>query len=106
MGTVRVLSLIKARRSVAVQLLCLGLHTRFNHKCFRTPQGTYMHNTYPSTRNPVTFIHSYIFLLPTCIGVSPSGFVGTNEFPARPFPKFIVLYTKQGEKSKQFLLLR
>jgi hypothetical protein len=65
-----------------------------------------MHNTYPSIRNPVTFIHNYIFLLPACIGISPSDFVGTNEFQARLFLNFFVLYTKQGERSKQFLLLQ
>ena len=105
-GTMRVQSLLKRRRSVAVQLLCLGVHMHFNHKCFRIPQGTYMHNTYPSIRNPVTFIHNYIFRLPDCIGISPSDFVGTNEFQARTFLKFIVLHTKQGERSKQFLLLQ
>jgi len=87
-------------------VVCFGLHTHFNHKSFRTLQGTYMHNTYPSIRSPVTFIHKNIFRLPACIGISPTDFAGTNEFQARLFLKFIVLYTKQGERRKQFLLLQ
>jgi hypothetical protein len=88
-------------------VVCLGLHTHFNHKSFRTLQGTYMHNTYPSIRSPVTFIHKTFFVcLSVCIGISPSDFAGTNEFQARLFLKFIVLLTKQGERSKQFLLLQ
>jgi hypothetical protein len=50
-------------------------------------------------------MHSYIFRLPA-IGISPSDFAGTNEFQARLFLKFIVLYIKQGERSKEFLLLQ
>lgn len=65
-----------------------------------------MHNTYPSIRNSVTFVHNYIFRVPTFNGISPSDFAGTNEFQARLFLNFIVLYTKQGERSRQFLLLQ
>ena len=101
-------SLVQARRSVAVQLFVWDSTRISITKAFvlfralicttrRRPQ---------ESQKPVTFIHKNIFRLPACTGISPSDFAGTNKFQARLFLKFIVLYTKQGERRKEFLLLQ
>ena len=65
-----------------------------------------MHYIDPAIRNRVPSVQNWILLFTTCIGISPSDFAGSNEFQAILCLQFIVLYSKQGERSNEQFLFR
>jgi hypothetical protein len=63
-----------------------------------------MHSTYPTKRKAVTFSQTIFFFCQLVLAFLQVIFASTNESQARLFLNFIVLYTKQGERSKQFFV--